>query len=170
MTRPKPIPAIDRFTAVTNPPPSDPPGVRTVSTADHTTIRRWAASHHAEPATGEQTSSGPAVKTVKDDGAGIRFNFPGFAAFRPISWEEWFDNFDRHQLAFVYEEENRQEVEERARELWQLRGGENGRDQEDWFRAEREFQQRGGGTGAPDVRYRFVKRNPAEASARSAGE
>ena len=34
---------------------------------------------------------------------GIRFNFPGFARLRPITWEEWFDNFERHQLTFVYE-------------------------------------------------------------------
>ena len=34
---------------------------------------------------------------------GIRFNFPGAAQFRPISWEEWFDNFTRYDLMFVYE-------------------------------------------------------------------
>jgi len=74
-----------------------------VSTRDHEVIRRWAVKRQAEPATGEATSSGPATVSVKDGGAGIRFNFPGTGPFRPIAWEEWFENFDRHQLAFVFD-------------------------------------------------------------------
>ena len=76
---------------------------KVVSTRDHEVIRRWAAARHAEPATGEETASGPATVRVNDGGAGIRFNFPGTGVFRPISWEEWFANFDRHLCAFVYE-------------------------------------------------------------------
>jgi hypothetical protein len=77
-----------------------------IATRDHAVIRRWAARHQAEPATGEQTPSGPGTAVHVDDGdAGIRFNFPGFAPFRPISWEEWFDHFVRHGLAFVCEPE-----------------------------------------------------------------
>jgi hypothetical protein len=41
---------------------------------------------------------------VHDGGAAIRFNFPGFGRFRPITWDEWFQDFDRHGLTFVYEE------------------------------------------------------------------
>jgi hypothetical protein len=74
-----------------------------VSTRDHEVIRRWAAKRQAHPATGEATASGPATVNVNDGGAGIRFNFPGTGSFRPISWEEWFANFDRHLCAFVYE-------------------------------------------------------------------
>ena len=70
-------------------------------TRDHEFIRRWAAERQAEPATGEATNSGPATVNVTDGGAGIRFNFPGVAAFRPITWEEWFENFDGHECAFV---------------------------------------------------------------------
>ena len=55
------------------------------------------------PATGEATSSGPATVDVKDGGAGVRFNFPGTGAYRPIEWDEWFENFDRHQCAFVFD-------------------------------------------------------------------
>jgi hypothetical protein len=76
----------------------------TLSTRDHEVIRQWAARRRAEPATGEATSSGPATIAVADTGAGIRFNFPGVGAFRPISWDEWFANFDRYALAFVYED------------------------------------------------------------------
>lgn len=82
----------------------DTSATRTVATRDHHVIRHWAASRQAEPATGEATSSGPATVDVKDGDAGIRFNFPGVGRFRLISWEEWFDNFDRHELTFVYEQ------------------------------------------------------------------
>lgn len=73
-----------------------------VSTRDHLLIRRWAEQRQAEPATGEATSTGATVR-VADGGAGVRFNFPGQGTFRPISWEEWFENFDRHGCAFVYD-------------------------------------------------------------------
>lgn len=74
-----------------------------LTTDNRELIREWAAKRAAEPATGEATESGPATVDVRDGGAGIRFNFPGAAQFRPISWEEWFDNFTRHDLMFVYE-------------------------------------------------------------------
>jgi len=76
---------------------------RVVSTRDHSVIRQWAVARQAEPATGEATRSGPAKVAVNDGGAGIRFNFPGMGLFRPIDWDEWLANFDRHLCAFVYE-------------------------------------------------------------------
>lgn len=82
---------------------SPQPADDVVSTRDHEVIRRWAARHGAEPATGEATDSGPATVNVNDGGAGVRFNFPGAATFRPISWDEWLANFDRHLCVFVYE-------------------------------------------------------------------
>ena len=77
-----------------------------VITRDHELIRRWAQQRQAEPATGEATDSGPATVHVNDGGAGIRFNFPGAAAFRPIGWDEWFENFDHHECAFVYDNDS----------------------------------------------------------------
>ena len=74
-----------------------------VFTRDHEVIKRWALERQADPATGEATGSGPATVSVKDGGAGVRFNFPAAGVFRPISWEEWFANFDLHECAFVYE-------------------------------------------------------------------
>lgn len=121
-----------------------------ISTRERDVIRRWAARHSAEPATGEATASGPATIGVNDGGAGIRFNFPGFARFRPISWDEWFANFDRHGLVFVYEEE----VADRAYALWQSRGGGHGHDRADWLDAERQLRAASGGSSA---RYRIVK-------------
>src|SRR5688572_19750341 len=75
-------PTSDRLAAMAGDVPQDRPGVRTMATRDRAEIRRWAAFHKAEPATGEATFSGPAVRDVNDLGAGIRFNFPGFAPLR----------------------------------------------------------------------------------------
>lgn len=74
-----------------------------MATDDHELIRQWAARRSAEPATGEATRSGPATRNVQDGGAGIRFNFPGAGAFRPITWDEWLQHFTQHDLLFVYE-------------------------------------------------------------------
>ena len=82
---------------------SEEPDVAVLATNDHELIRQWAARHSAEPATGEATTSGPATVDVRDGGTGIRFNFPAAARFRPISWDEWFQNFERYDLMFVYD-------------------------------------------------------------------
>ena len=74
-----------------------------LATDDHELIREWAVKHNAEPATGEATPSGPATIDVRDEGGGIQFNFPAAAPFRPITWDEWFQNFTRYDLMFVYE-------------------------------------------------------------------
>jgi hypothetical protein len=129
--------------------------VRALATKNHDLIRNWADRHHAEPATGEETESGPATTRVNDGGAGIRFNFPGFSRFRPISWAEWFDNFDQHGLTFVFEEE----VADRAYEYWQSRGGGHGNDLEDWFQAEHALGKPGAFVGG---RYRMVREEDAE--------
>src|SRR5918995_1371683 len=102
--------AADRLASMAGRSVNDPPGARLQSTRDHESIRRWAALHQAEPATGEATISGPPTTAVNDGGAGVRFNFPGVARFRPISWEEWLAHFDQHQLLFVYEEQDPDQV------------------------------------------------------------
>ena len=97
LTETTPIPRVDIESEQAQAPGS------IVATDDQSLIRQWAKQHNCEPATGEATESGPATVHVNDGGAGIRFNFPGAAMFREISWEEWFQNFDDHQLLFVYE-------------------------------------------------------------------
>ena len=39
-----------------------------LASRDHDVVRRWAARHNAEPATGEATASGPATIHVTDGG------------------------------------------------------------------------------------------------------
>ncbi|CAN5538748.1 hypothetical protein BH23ACI1_BH23ACI1_23190 [soil metagenome] len=94
-----PIRRVDRNSA------TDQQAGDVLATDDHELIRQWAVRHGAEPATGEATPSGPATRHVQDGGAGIRFNFPGVGVFRPITWEEWLENFTQHDLLFVYEED-----------------------------------------------------------------
>ncbi len=80
------------------------PDAAVLSTRDHEVIWKWARAHEATPATGEETSSGPAsALKVADGGSALRFNFPALSRFRQISWTEWFDHFDRHHLTFVYD-------------------------------------------------------------------
>ena len=101
-SRKQKAPATDpptRRVAVT-PDPDAPPVFW--STRDPKVIRKWAAIHEAEPATGEATSSGHrSSMSVDDGGSGLRFNFPGASRFREISWDEWFEHFGRHDLVFV---------------------------------------------------------------------
>ena len=94
-----PIRQIDRHSA------TEPQSGEVLATDDHQLIREWARRRDAEPATGEATQSGPATLDVHDGGAGIRFNFPGAARFRPITWDEWFQNFTQYDLMFVYDGE-----------------------------------------------------------------
>ena len=150
----------DRFAAMAGEVPRERLGVSTAATRDHTEIARWATAHKAEPATGEATPSGPAGRDVNDRGAGIRFNFPGFGPFRPISWEEWFAHFDSHDLVFVYEQLDADQVARLAYARWEARGGQPGSARDDWFYAERELHG-GAAAGAPTLRYRIVKNNGA---------
>lgn len=77
--------------------------VTLVGTRDPHLVRAWASYHGAEPATGEATASGPATVSVNDQGSGLRFNFPGAARFRTLSWDEWLASFETADLVFVFE-------------------------------------------------------------------
>jgi hypothetical protein len=91
--------------------------LKVCATRDHELIRRWAARHQAEPATGEATDSGPSTLSLNDGGAAIRFNFPAADPFRTIEWDEWFRHFDTHALVFVYERDTSDSLSYRYRLL-----------------------------------------------------
>lgn len=103
MSRPSLLPDEGPIRQVDRSNEREQPPTDVMATEDPDVIREWASRHGAEPATGEATPSGPATVDVQDGGAGIRFNFPGAAPFRPIEWDEWLENFRRHGLVFVYE-------------------------------------------------------------------
>jgi hypothetical protein len=77
----------------------DDPGKSLVTTA-HEVIRKWAEERGAVPATvaGTEHEDRPGVLT---------FDFPPLGdddRLRRVSWEEWFETFDRRGLNFLFQE------------------------------------------------------------------
>jgi hypothetical protein len=69
-------------------------GSETRTTTDRDEIRRWAEAHGGKPAVVKGTDV-------------LRIDFPGGAGedeLEPVSWEEWFDRFERNNLALLYQE------------------------------------------------------------------
>jgi hypothetical protein len=69
-------------------------------TFDHDEIKRWAEDRDAAPACVKGTGGGGDVGM-------IRLDFPGYSGEKSldhISWEEWFQKFDEHNLALLYQE------------------------------------------------------------------
>jgi hypothetical protein len=67
---------------------------------DHDEIRKWADARDAEPTCVKGTES--------DDGTCLlRLDFPGYTgedSLQPISWEQWFQVFDKRKLALIVED------------------------------------------------------------------
>ncbi|MFI6739308.1 hypothetical protein ACIBI9_40835 [Nonomuraea sp. NPDC050451] len=60
----------------------------------------WAEGRDATAATVEGTEHGDHLGV-------LRFDFPGYGGgdkLRHVSWEEWFDTFDKRGLNFIYQE------------------------------------------------------------------
>jgi hypothetical protein len=73
---------------------------QTNTTTDHDEIRRWVEEHGGKPAVVRQTKD--------NDGGVLRIDFPGGAdeeELEPVSWDEWFEIFDRNSLALLYQEQ-----------------------------------------------------------------
>lgn len=70
-----------------------------VTTTDADEIKQWVEERGGVPAK---------VKTGAKEGSGIlRIDFPGYGdeeSLEKISWEEWFEIFEKRQLAFLYQE------------------------------------------------------------------
>jgi hypothetical protein len=72
----------------------------TKTTTDHDEIRRWVEEHGGKPAIVSGTRT-------DDDSGVLRIDFPDGAGedeLEHVTWDEWFEIFDRNQLAFVYQE------------------------------------------------------------------
>ena len=69
------------------------------TTTDHDQIRRWAEQRNGHPASVKGTGKGgPGV---------LRIDFPGYSGddqLEEISWDEFFDKFEKEDLAFLYQE------------------------------------------------------------------
>jgi hypothetical protein len=82
------------------------------TTTDHDEIRRWAESRGGRPASVEGTGNG-------DPGV-LRIDFGDPEdRLEEISWDEWFDKFDKENLAFLYQEETKEGGESRFFKLVQ---------------------------------------------------
>jgi len=80
---------------------------RTIVTTDHNEIRAWAGKYNGRPAIITLPSS-------ENDAVALRIDFPGskdeelLSETKPsktISWEDWFDYFEKNNLAFVYQQQ-----------------------------------------------------------------
>ena len=70
-------------------------------TTNHQRIREWAEARGAHPVTVRRVHQG-------DDVGIIRLDFPGYGGgedLEAISWDEFFEKFEKGQLALVYQEE-----------------------------------------------------------------
>ncbi|MFG3422030.1 hypothetical protein [Micromonospora sp. NPDC048063] len=76
---------------------------RSLVTANHDVIRRWAQERGAKPAT--------IAGTEREGRAGVlTFNIPGYresSRVREITWDEWFRTFDDRKLNLIYQEQLR---------------------------------------------------------------
>lgn len=69
------------------------------TTTDHETIRRWVEERGGRPATVKGTGNG--------DAGLLRIDYPGEGddeSLQEISWDDFFDKFDKEKLAFLYQE------------------------------------------------------------------
>lgn len=65
-------------------------------TTDHREIQRWVESHGGRPT---------AIRASDGDVGVLRFDYElKESTMQPISWDEFFDHFEKRKLAFVYEE------------------------------------------------------------------
>ncbi|WP_346119797.1 hypothetical protein [Micromonospora coerulea] len=76
---------------------------RSLVTANHEVIQRWAGARNAKPATiaGTEREGRPGVLT---------FNIPGYresSRIQEISWDDWFRTFDLRRLNLIYQEQLR---------------------------------------------------------------
>ena len=68
---------------------------------DHEEIRRWAEERNARPARVKGTGGG-------NDPGMLRLDFPGYSgeeSLEPISWDEFFEKFDKNNLALVVQDQ-----------------------------------------------------------------
>jgi hypothetical protein len=71
---------------------------QTLFTRDPDVIRAWALERAAEPALGTGTAR------AIDGGSHLRLEFPGMTQLEPLSWADWFREFEIHGLIFAFRE------------------------------------------------------------------
>lgn len=69
-------------------------------TTDHKKIQQWVEERDGHPARVKGTESKNSPGLLRIDYAG----FSGEDSLEEISWEEFFEGFDKNKLAFLYQE------------------------------------------------------------------
>lgn len=82
-------------------------------TTDHNEIRQWVEEREGRPARVKGTESKNSAGLLRIDYAG----FSGEDTLEEISWEEFFEAFDKNGLAFLYQEETKDGKESRFSKL-----------------------------------------------------
>ncbi len=78
-------------------------------TIDHEEIKLWVESHGGHPA---------ALRMLDGDVGVVRFDYkPYLGAQHPLSWTEFFQQFENRNLAFLYDDEAPPGLEESAAKL-----------------------------------------------------
>lgn len=78
-------------------------GADSHTTVDHDEIRKWVQERGGHPSTVKRTMKG------HEPGL-LRIDFPGFSGegtLEEISWEDFFEKFEKEHLAFLYQEETK---------------------------------------------------------------
>lgn len=74
------------------------------STTDHNTIRRWIEERGGRPATVRGTERG------SEEAGILRVDFPDRGEeqkLEPLGWDEFFDKFEKADLAFLYQDQTK---------------------------------------------------------------
>jgi Rho termination factor, N-terminal domain len=74
---------------------------RSLVTTSHEVIRQWAEERGGTPAAVEGTEHGDTLGVLRFDFGG------GSERLRHVSWDEWFETFDKRRLNFVYQEQRK---------------------------------------------------------------
>lgn len=71
------------------------------TTTDHNTIKRWVEARQGRPSV--------VTKNARETEI-LRIDFPSYEEenLRPVSWEKWFEIFERNKLALVYQERTKE--------------------------------------------------------------
>jgi anaerobic selenocysteine-containing dehydrogenase len=82
-------------------------------TTDHDEIQQWVEERGGQPTRVKGTES-------KNSPGLLRIDYPGFSGedtLEPITWEEFFEAFEKNGLAFLYQEETKDGKESRFSKL-----------------------------------------------------
>ena len=72
-------------------------------TTDHQRIKRWVEERGGSPARVKETDTG------RTSGV-LRIDYPGYSGeetLETITWEEFFEGFEKNNLAFLYQDETK---------------------------------------------------------------